>query len=867
VGLSARNIPLVIPRVHDCIALFLGSDKAYREQFQKFPGTYYISAGWVAEKAQPQGINRAHPESDPEYQRLVKEHGQENADEIRYFLASWQRNYQRAAFIDTGAAGKKANLADIAKQMAHEFGWRYEEIPGSRDLLRKLLTQRATDADILIVPPHHITTYDAVSRGLQAVPVWMKGRVSGHERERVILRGLPDGEPPRENRASAASSRVGLGIDAGGTYTDVAIYDFESDRVLHKAKALTTKWDYTIGIENALKQLPVDCLEKIDLVAMSTTLATNAIVEDRGQLVGLLIMPPYGLFDDKDIEHRPIAIIRGKMDIDGTIMEPVDAGQVRQIVREMLQKERVGAFAVCGYASHVNPAQELEVKAIVREACGLSVTCGHDVSEGVNYRVRAATAALNGRIIPQLEALIDHTRATLAGRRIHAPLMVVRSDGTLMSASTARERPIETILSGPAASVAGARHLSKLRDALVTDMGGTTTDTALIRDGLVRTCAEGARVGGHLTHVKALDMRTLGLGGDSRIAYENRSLQIGPRRVAPICWLAARSENWARAFDWIERRVDHFDTSTGGMDILVLNAEAESPSLNEREKRILAELAHGPMCLDELAVRTDTLAWEWLPVAHLEEHHLVQRCGLTPTDVLHATGELRLWDAAAAERACAVYSRLSGQQRAKFQDSVLQLVVHKLAVELLKMQLADTTDPDAMESSPVALALVNNMLKGGEREYDVKVRLHRPVVGIGAPVHFFLPEAARLLGTEAVVPPNADVANAIGAVTSQVCVHQCVEIFCNDTGRYAISGIQGAPTFADLEDATQLAMDKLRRTLLRQAWQSGTDETTVEITLDDRSATLADGAAFFVKRRIEARLTGRPNLGLLGATR
>ncbi len=644
VGIRARTIPLAIPRVHDCIALFLGSDRAYKEQFSRYPGTYYISAGWVQEKATPQFSGdkkgRCGPD-EADFEALVGRYGQANADAIRYFLNSWQRNYQRAAFIDTGVAGKE-RYADIAKAMAAEFGWNYEDVAGSNELLKKLLTQRNTSEEILIVPPHHVTAYDAAGAGLKAVPIWAKSQGSPSHAKSVLDGQRPEGDP------SGAAARLGLGIDAGGTYTDVAVYDFQDNRVVQKAKALTTKWDFTIGIGNALDQLDAELLRPVDLVSISTTLATNAIVEGRGQKVGLLILPPYGLFDPLDIPYRPIAVLRGKLEINGSEIAPIDPDQVRAVVRDMIDTRQVAAFAVTGYASHVNPSHELKVKEIIHEQTGLHVSCGHEVARGVNYRIRAETAVLNARIIPCLEAFIDDVRESLHARGIDAPEMVVKSDGSLMNMQSARRRPIETILSGPAASVAGARYLVGATDALVVDIGGTTTDTAVIRNGVVATCEDGATVGGWRTLVKALDMRTLGLGGDSLITCQRRNIRIGPGRVAPISWLARRHGGTMEALNYLRRQLDYFDSSTGGMELLVLNGHDHGLPMSQGEARIVELLGEGPLSLQEISRRIDYVTWEFLPLQRLEESHVIQRCGLTPTDLLHVTSEVDLWDGAAA---------------------------------------------------------------------------------------------------------------------------------------------------------------------------------------------------------------------------
>jgi hypothetical protein len=324
--LHARNVPLVIPRVNDCIALFLGSDQAYRDQFTQWPGTYYVSAGWVTENASPQDQEcRPGPgPNDAEYESMVEQFGEDNADAIRYFMNSWTRNYQRAAFIDTGVGPQRQRFADMARRMAETFDWEYAELAGTHNLLEAMLTTRRTTDDVLFVPPHHVTAYDAVVKKLAAVPVWANDAFGEEHVQQIVV---DEGEAIDEQ---VRTVKLGLGIDAGGTYTDAVIFDFEARRALAKAKALTTRWDFTIGINEALDQLPADQLKRVELASVSTTLATNAIVEGQGQKAGLLIMPPYGLFSPSDITHRPIDVLSGRLEISGEEIEPVDADRSGQ---------------------------------------------------------------------------------------------------------------------------------------------------------------------------------------------------------------------------------------------------------------------------------------------------------------------------------------------------------------------------------------------------------------------------------------------------------------------------------------------------------------------------------------------------------
>ena len=902
VDIHSRDIPLVIPRVHDCIALFLGSDTAYRREFARYPGTYYVSAGWVEGKSQApssgdeaDGFESADPETgensvrvgggptQEEFRQFVEEYGEENAEAIKRFLNSWQSNYQRAAFIDTGAR-RRERYADMARAMAAEFGWKYENLPGSRAMLVKLLTAKETNDEILVIPPHHVTIFDPTGRKLKAVPVWEKGKAEERHSFTMTVGGTPDGESEAPSEPSRSRVTYGLGIDAGGTYTDAVIHDFSAGTpaagtpaagpsaeasypLVEKAKALTTKWDYTIGIDEALDKLDPKNLRSVNLVSVSTTLATNAIVEGRGQEVGLLVMPPFGWKEVENFKHNPIAIIDGQMAINGQEKVPVNPAQVSRIVKEMIERHRVKAFAVAGYAGHVNPSHELLVKRIVRDETGYPATCGHDVSEGLNYRVRAETAALNARIIPYLDSLFQKVQESLERRGIHAPVMVVKSDGSLTSLQTARERPIETILSGPAASVAGARVLTGCTDAIVIDIGGTTSDTAVIENGIVKTRERGAVVGGWETHVKALDMRTLGLGGDSLITWREGEITIGPQRVAPVSWLISRQPGGLKAIQWIERHLSAGEVSSRSLELIALNGYDESWQLDTRESRIVEALRGGPRSVQQLSRLTDSVAWQLLPLKGLEDRHIIQRCGLTPTDLLHVLGRVDLWDSPAARRMCEVFGKLQHMNTDAFAREVLGRVHRLVAKELLKKRLDKTVEVMDLDGSPLAQTLIDLALQDGSpvepHGFEVTLKLGSPVVGIGAPTHQFLPYTAKLLHTEAIVPLHADVANAIGAITSSVYVHRKVTISVDEKGIFHLKGLPEAPTFESLESAQEYAIEQLKGIVQEMAKKAGTSQTSIEFVVDDDIGSVADGSGIFLGRTLEARVSGQPDLVLL----
>ena len=805
-GLLSKSVPLVIPQVHDCIALFLGSDKAYKEQFKKCPGTYYFTAGWFEKSVQPNGQQKCQIGFNPA-QKCSGSYNTEDTRMIEEFMSSWQKNYTRAVFIDT-APGRAEGIEEYAKSTAERFGWKYEKVAGGTRLLEKILTAEKSDDEVLVVPAGFGTVFNVSAGRLEAAE-----SIEGYQAD-----GLERIEYFGQDSTETGDVRYGLGIDTGGTYTDVVIYDFLKEQVFAKNKALTTRWDFTAGIQEALAALDRRLLNKVTLVSVSTTLATNSIVEDSGVKVGLLLMPPYGLFEANEIEHNPTAVISGRLDIDGKVLSDIVPQEVRRIGRQMIEEHQVGAFAVSGFAGAVNPEHELKVKQILRESFGLSVTCGHELSELLNFKTRAVTAVLNAGIIPLLEKFLGQVEKALRTEGISAPIVVVKGDGSLISVELARQRPVETTLSGPAASVAGAKTLTKLKNAIVVDIGGTTTDTAAIKDGFVKVCEDGAVIGSFKTHVKALDMRSTGLGGDSFIRLERRKIKIGPQSVVPVSRLGANFAGTREAISRLSGKSSNYRPDSSPIQLIALSGHRESIELTGQEQKIIDAIKKRPMSLDELAAVTGC-EHKHLPLGRLIEHNMIIISGLTPTDVLHIKGDFVRWDRYAAQMLCELFCRIYSMDKQDFVRQVLDEVVRKLAAEIFK-------------------------------------NLNLPVIGIGAPAGYFVPQAAKLLKTEAVIPENADVASAIGAVTSRVMICRHVRVKPQQ-GLWRIEGLAGHDQFVDFKSAGDYAVRELVALVRQLGGKAGTSCQIVEVKTKDSIIKTGFGTELFVERLITASLCGR----------
>ena len=541
-GLVAREAPVVLPRVHDCSALFLGGVRAYREQFARHPGTFYFTTTWYKNKAHPEqrqarAARRFDPERHPHYAEFKARYGEDNARYLVEFFESWRGNYSRAALIDHGFATERH--VEAAKAVAEAAGWRYERIEGSLELLEGLVAGEWDEERFIVVPPGSMVITTGDERIFDIAPaveggVTPRAEAVGEDQvaEGTFYRGDKTTQPGQ-------GADVALGIDAGGTHTDAVLFEFAAGRLLSKAKAVTTHGDLAVGIAEALERLDSSHFGRVSYACLSTTLATNAIVEGRGRPVGLIVMP----FHEDSVRRIDTPLrraISARMDIAGIEHAPVLREEVLEAARALV-REGATSFAVSGYGAVRNPDHEREVKRMLTEELDLPVVCGHELSGRLNFVARAHTAMLNARLVPLIEALLAAVEQVLRGAGIRAPIFVVRGDGAIMNRDLAAARSIETVMSGPAASAAGGRFLTGRADALVVDVGGTTTDIAALREGAPALSRDGARVGRWRTSVTAVNIQTTGLGGDSAARPGARGRPaIGPDRAVPLCYLSSR---------------------------------------------------------------------------------------------------------------------------------------------------------------------------------------------------------------------------------------------------------------------------------------------------------------------------------------
>lgn len=660
-----------------------------------------------------------------------------------------------------------------------------------------------------------------------------------------------------------------LGVDTGGTYTDAVIMDAAASRVIAAAKSLTTRADLALGIggavDAALAQAGI-APGQVAMVSLSTTLATNALVEGQGGRVALVFIG----FDAGDLARGglaealggdPVIALPGGHDHAGQEVAPLDLAALESEVRRLAPE--VMGFAVAARFATRNPGHETAARALIRRVSGRPVTCSHELSANLNGPKRALTAVLNARLIGMIDRLVTACEGHLARAGIAAPLMVVRGDGALISAAMVRERPIETILSGPAASIVGARWLTGESDALVSDIGGTTTDVALLKDGLPEIDPQGAQVGGWRTMVEAVAMRTTGLGGDSAVHLITEGLdgglRLGPRRLIPVSLLAV--DHGAMVHAALDRALA--TEVAGEFDgRFVLPMAVQAGGLSPREAALLARITEPMPLARAIASRLDVAALD-----RLVARGLVMLSGVTPSDASHVLGRLAAWDGAAAEKALRLLGRRRtgrGDRFASDPQVLAQMIVDQLTTQtvecLLESAFAET--PGFAGESPAALARHALTRAGLARQGGVialSLRLGVPVIGLGASAPAYYGAVGERLGTLMILPEHAGVANAIGAVVGQISQRATALVSTPAEGRFVAHLPDGNQVFTDRDAAlaaTEAALAALARARAEAAGAAG---IIVTASRDIREAEI-EGRPLFIEAQITVTAQGRPRV-------
>ncbi|EPJ49847.1 MAG: hypothetical protein OFPI_22180 [Osedax symbiont Rs2] len=664
-----------------------------------------------------------------------------------------------------------------------------------------------------------------------------------------------------------------LGIDTGGTYTDAVLVD-EQQQVVASFKSLTTREDLSVGIGRAIAGLDSNMLLDIELCSLSTTLTTNSVVEGHGANVAVLLAGYNSHQLDKSglktiVPQAATVMLNGGHDADGMQRQPLDELTARQSILRL--KDTVSAFAISSMFATRNNAHELKLRALVEELSGKPVACGHELASSLGAPQRAQTAVLNARMIPYIQQLLHCVQKILSTAQITAPLMIVKGDGSLINTATALQQPVTTVLSGPAASVVGACALSGVKNALVVDMGGTTTDIAIVTNGQPQLCSSGAKVGNWQPMVEAVKVFCSGLGGDSEVRISpGKGLEIGPRRVIPLCLLA---QQYPAIISKLEAQLASYPNARNNKFVLRLSTdELLVERLGEEAQYAWKELEKGPLELEWASQQERHLG---RGLAKLQRAGLAIYSGFTPTDAAQVLGKSNHLNSEAAILAAKIWSRqmssLYGLPAFKKDDAtepsqqVYDLVIGKISATLIEASLNQLGVLAQAQASKLTALLTELIINPQQQAlFNIAFASDYPIVAVGAPASSYYPTVANRLNQQLLLPRHGEVANAVGAVMGSVVQRAHITISQPSFGLFRLYHQQQPQSFSTFAAALSCAQTLVKEDALRLAKAAGAISVEIVLSRTENQIAHEFDPKLFIDCQVTATATGRADCHSLG---
>jgi len=533
-------------------------------------------------------------------------------------------------------------------------------------------------------------------------------------------------------------SKYIIGIDTGGTYTDAVLLDIVNKNVLATAKEPTTHHRLSLSTGKALKMLLQHSgVNKSDIsrLALSTTLATNAVIEQKGARVAAFVI---GYVKHFKLPITATIFVKGGHTISGQEEETLDIDNIVDTIQGI--RNEVDAYAVCSAMSMTNPNHELVTEKAISMLDPKPVFCSHTVSQHTGMRERAATAALHAKLMPLMEDFVAGVQEAMIANELDCPVVLITGNGSQVSITDAAEQAGITVASGPACT-AGFGAAQNVDHALVVDVGGTTTDIAMVENGKMLISADGCKVGEWQTHMEAVDMFTGGIGGDSHVVVDAKGkISLGPSRVIPLAMAAGfpGCENWL------------------GPDLkskcIMLLPKFEGI---HKDDPIVYALGAGPATAASIQERT---GFSGIPLnkrlEQLSRNQIILETGFTPTDALHVLGKIDIGVKSEAKDGAEILGALLNMDAKSFCKKIISMTEDRI-----ENLLIDYIIHRYWGKSLTSFISTRN----DHPVLGVKFSMKIPFIGIGAAARYFLPRVAKRLGTTVDFPEFCEVGNGVGA--------------------------------------------------------------------------------------------------------
>lgn len=647
---------------------------------------------------------------------------------------------------------------------------------------------------------------------------------------------------------------IGIGIDTGGTCTDAVVYDTGEHRVLSFAKTLTTKEDLKIGILNALRSLDEEAIKKASYISLSTTLATNACVENKGgraKLIMIGVKPKvidrmqgiYGLPKSSEIYFLP----GDPEEKDENLATP----PWDRLIADLDKFRDCDSVAIVQINPKYNAGKyEIIAEEIIKEHLGISCVRGYDLYQEINVQKRGATALLNAKLLPVMDSFFAAIEESLCEMGIDLPMVIVKSDGSVMSREYAKKRPVETLLCGPAASVIGAMELTEASDAMIVDMGGTTSDIALLKGGNTVSTLSGIRIGSWSTMVKGISIDTFALGGDSGVKYQNGVLYLDERRMIPLCMLSSQYPQVLPKLQALIKRGQCYSYPAHEFFVL-MSKPKDWTGYFPKERALIEALEEGPLSFEAAAGVAGVNPFVF-KMQRLENEGIIMRAGITPTDIMHLLGDYTAFDAEASRLGAAYLGLAADLDEDELCGRVYEMVKSRLYGNLvrilLKHEVGKELEEDEEESLGKLTELIYSMRNKKGSFLNARFGTESTLIGVGGPTGIFLEEVAKILDSEAIIPEWGQIANAIGAAVGNITCNYTVRIEPNMNrqlgAEFCLMGSEGFIGFDDYEEALETAKKQAEAAVRERAVQQGAKgNVTVKLDIDEDFYKVNEGSS------------------------